>query len=62
MTATGVPTLSAECTLARKAGYEDVHAQCRQLRDVPLPHAARVLLVARCRCSCHRQSMGKDAS
>ncbi|MFI5799285.1 hypothetical protein [Streptomyces sp. NPDC051677] len=48
-------TLSAECTLARTPGYEDVHAWCRQLDDVPLPHSTRVLLVHRCRCSCHRQ-------
>ncbi|MEH0576948.1 MULTISPECIES: hypothetical protein [Streptomyces] len=47
-------TLSAECTLARRPGYEDLHARCRQLKDVPLPHSTKVLLVHRCRCSCHR--------
>jgi hypothetical protein len=46
--------LSAECVLARKPGYRCLHAQCRQLKDVPLPHTKRVLLVARCCCSCHR--------
>lgn len=55
MTAANASALSAECVLACTAGYEGLHAQCRQLRDVPLPHARRVLLVLRCRCSCHRQ-------
>jgi hypothetical protein len=55
MTAANAPAMSAECVLARTVGYEGLHAECRQLRDVPLPHARRVLLVLRCRCSCHRQ-------
>jgi hypothetical protein len=62
MTATDVPALSTECTLARRPGYEDVHAQCRQLSDVPLPHAAGVLLVPRCHCSCHRQPPPRNPS
>ncbi|MCX4883307.1 hypothetical protein [Streptomyces sp. NBC_00847] len=45
--------LSAECALARRAGYEDVHGACRQLRDVPLPHSTSLLLVRRCGCGCH---------
>ena len=47
-------TLSAECTVAQRAGYEDLHGACRQLRDVPLPHSTSLLLVRRCDCGCHR--------
>jgi len=47
-------TLSAECTLGQRRGYEDVHAECRQTEDVPLPHSnGSILLVHRCRCGCH---------
>ncbi|MGW0584354.1 hypothetical protein ACWD25_52610 [Streptomyces sp. NPDC002920] len=53
---TGTDSLSAECTLGRQPGYEGVHAMCRQTQDVPLPHSTGVLLVPRCRCSCHRAS------
>ncbi|MGY4737142.1 hypothetical protein [Streptomyces sp. ATMOS53] len=59
---TAIESLSTECTLARKPGYEDVHAWCRQLSDVPLPHSTHVLLVHRCRCSCHRQPPLTDLS
>lgn len=52
-TATGEVTLSTECTLAWRPGYQDLHRECRQTEDVPLPHSHTVLLVARCRCSCH---------
>ncbi|MFI5801054.1 hypothetical protein [Streptomyces sp. NPDC051677] len=52
--ATATEALSVECTLARKPGYEDVHAWCRQTKDVPLPHSTGILLVRRCTCSCHR--------
>ncbi|WP_416986077.1 hypothetical protein [Streptomyces sp. T028] len=45
--------LPPECVLARRRGYEDVHAVCRQLRDIPLPHGAGLLLVHRCGCDCH---------
>ena len=45
--------LSAECTLATQPGYEDLHEQCRQTRDIPLPHSYGLLLVPRCRCGCH---------
>lgn len=47
--------LSAECMLAKRRGYGDLHGQCRQTKDVPLPHSYGVLLVRRCRCTCHRQ-------
>lgn len=48
--------LSAECTLAQKPGYGDVHAMCRRLGDVPLPHSTDIVLVPRCRCTCHRKA------
>ncbi|NUP24488.1 MAG: hypothetical protein HOZ81_52240 [Streptomyces sp.] len=47
-------TLSAECTLATKPGYEDLHHQCRQITDVPLPHSNGLLLIRRCGYGCHR--------
>ncbi|MFJ5266190.1 hypothetical protein ACIQAC_37590 [Streptomyces sp. NPDC088387] len=46
--------LSAECALGQRAGYRDVHGQCRQTRDIPLPHGGGMLLARRCGCSCHR--------
>ncbi|MGN5379465.1 hypothetical protein ACQ4WX_25910 [Streptomyces lasalocidi] len=46
---------SAECALAMRHGYEDLHTRCRQTTDVPLPHSTGLLLVPRCRCTCHRQ-------
>ncbi|WP_369251238.1 hypothetical protein [Streptomyces sp. R41] len=56
--ATDEVTLSAECTLARRPGYKDVHRECRQTKDVPLPHSNGILLVARCGCACHRRGGG----
>ncbi|MFJ9560984.1 hypothetical protein ACIRQQ_13200 [Streptomyces fuscichromogenes] len=46
-------TLSAECTLAQRPEYEDLHDQCRQITDVPLPHSNGLLLIKRCGCGCH---------
>ncbi|WP_199844504.1 hypothetical protein [Streptomyces sp. DSM 15324] len=51
MTDTG--TLSAECAVARTPGYKDLHGQCRQTRDIHLPHSSGVVLMPRCRCTCH---------
>lgn len=48
--------LSPECTLASRPGYEDIHASCRRLRDIPLPHGGGLLLVRRCGCACHNRS------
>lgn len=45
--------LSAECAVARQPGYKSLHGDCRQLQDIPLPHSTGVVLVPRCRCSCH---------
>ncbi|MFJ9114500.1 hypothetical protein ACIRJO_03010 [Streptomyces sp. NPDC102394] len=47
--------LSAECALAQRPEYKDLHDQCRQAQDIPLPHATGILLVPRCGCSCHRR-------
>lgn len=47
-------TLSAECALGQRPGYTEVHQECRQTKDVPLPHARGILLVRRCACACHR--------
>ncbi|WP_405803738.1 hypothetical protein OG729_01540 [Streptomyces sp. NBC_00210] len=54
-TATDDRTLSAECALARQPTYADVHRECRQTEDVPLPHSNGIFLVACCRCPCHRR-------
>lgn len=47
-------TLSAECAVAQRHGYEDLHGDCRQTHDIPLPHSHGIVLVPRCECSCHR--------
>ncbi|WP_225321106.1 hypothetical protein [Streptomyces luteolifulvus] len=47
------PPLSAECTLARQPGYQDLHRACTQTKHVPLLHALDVLLIRHCGCSCH---------
>ena len=55
--------LSAECTVAKQKGYGDLHRECRQTEDVPLPHSTRVLLAHRCGCACHaRTRSGARAS
>ncbi len=56
MTTAQQQNLSVECTLGSQDGYQDVHDRCRQTRDVPLPHSTGILLVARCRCTCHREA------
>ncbi|MFF8231575.1 hypothetical protein [Streptomyces caelestis] len=48
------PPSSPECALAARPGYEDLHAHCRQTRDLPLPFAFGILLQPRCECACHR--------
>jgi hypothetical protein len=47
-------TLSAECTLAQRPDYEDLHRECRQITDVELPHSHGIPLIKRCGCGCHR--------
>jgi len=46
-------TMSAECAVAQRPGYKDLHADCRQTKDVPLPGGGGILLVPRCTCTCH---------
>lgn len=51
--------LSAECRLAAQGDkYVDLHGQCRQTRDVPLPHSEGLLLIRGCPCTCHVPSGG----
>ncbi|WP_371660673.1 hypothetical protein [Streptomyces sp. NBC_00280] len=50
------PTLSTECTVGKMPGYGYVHDMCRQIEDVPMPHGRGILLLARCRCTCHTQA------
>ncbi|MGF1237105.1 hypothetical protein ACQSME_07565 [Streptomyces sp. 2-6] len=47
-------TMSAECALAQQPGYKDLHRQCRQTKDIPLPYSSGLLLVHRCTCPHHR--------
>lgn len=56
MTAPAIETspLSAECELAKRPGYKDLHGHCCQTKDIPLPHGGGILLQRRCGCSCHR--------
>lgn len=50
---TETASLSPECAVALRPGYEDLHVECRQTEDVPLPFATGSLLVRRCTCLCH---------
>jgi hypothetical protein len=50
---TRTASVSPECAVAVRPGYEDLHAQCRRTEDVPLPYAIGLLLVHRCTCRCH---------
>ncbi len=52
--ATGTAPLSAECSLAHRPDYHSLHRDCRQTRDVPLPHGGGILLQRRCGCACHQ--------
>ncbi|MFE7834677.1 hypothetical protein ACFU53_00940 [Streptomyces sp. NPDC057474] len=44
---------SAECALAGRPDYADLHRRCRQTADVPLPGATGLLLMSACPCPCH---------
>ncbi|WP_316743176.1 hypothetical protein [Streptomyces sp. MK7] len=55
---TDTTSWSPECALALRPGYEDLHAQCRQTEDVPLPYATGLLLVHRCTCLCRANRLG----
>ncbi|HLL34427.1 MAG TPA: hypothetical protein VK545_11170 [Streptomyces sp.] len=52
-------SLSAECTLAQRPDYRDMHGKCRRTKDVPLPYSHGILLVRRCGCSCHGKGGGR---
>lgn len=53
--------MSAECRLAQRPEYRGVHDDCRQTKDIPLPHSGgRILLARRCGCSCHRYNGAKS--
>ncbi|MFJ4975359.1 hypothetical protein ACIP6X_08480 [Streptomyces coeruleorubidus] len=51
---------SPECTLAARPGYQDLHTDCRQTRDLPLPFAFGILLQPRCGCPCHSYGRGRQ--
>ncbi|WP_209445567.1 hypothetical protein [Streptomyces roseochromogenus] len=51
------PSPSAECALARRPGYEELHHACIQTQDIPLPGAIGILLTPRCDCPCHTGSV-----
>ncbi|MDF3140373.1 MULTISPECIES: hypothetical protein [unclassified Streptomyces] len=53
--------LSAECALAVQPGYKDLHRECRQLKDIPLPHAVGIWLVRRCGCPHHAGNRRRSA-
>jgi hypothetical protein len=55
---TDAASLSTECALAQRPEYQDLHHECRQTRDVHLPHSKGLVLQRRCACPCHRQSQG----
>ena len=49
-------TMSAECAVAHQPGYADLHDECRQTENIPLPNGGGILLVPRCTCPHHRYS------
>jgi hypothetical protein len=59
--ATRTLPLSAECALAAQSGYKDLHRECRQTEDIPLPHASGIWLVLRCGCPHHAYNRKQPA-
>lgn len=57
---TDTASLSPECAVALRPEYEDLHAECRQTEEVPLPFAIGLLLV-RC-CTCLRHHYNRQGS
>lgn len=47
------PERSSECAIAARPGYQDLHAECRQIIDAPLPFTIGVLPQHRCGCPRH---------
>ncbi|MEV8563661.1 hypothetical protein ACWET9_48770 [Streptomyces sp. NPDC004059] len=63
MSETAIDTsgMSAECALAQRPGYKDLHRSCRQTEDVPLPHGGGILLMSKCTCAHHPYNQPKNA-
>lgn len=59
--ATETLPLSAECALAAQSDYTDLHRECRQTEDIPLPHAHGIWLVRRCGCPHHAYNRKRPA-
>ncbi|MFI6244782.1 hypothetical protein [Streptomyces sp. NPDC051016] len=53
--------MSTECALAQRPGYSPWHQECRQTKDIPLPHSHGILLVRRCTCPHHHYAPPSDA-
>ncbi|MEU8697892.1 hypothetical protein AB0C61_09425 [Streptomyces sp. NPDC048680] len=51
--ATETLPLSAECALAAQPDCTELHRDCSQTEDIPLPHASGIWLVRRCGCPHH---------
>lgn len=47
-------SLSTECRLATRPGYNELHDSCIQTKDIFLPHGLDILLQRRCGCPCHQ--------
>ena len=56
-----IETRSAECALAAQPDYADLHVDCRQTKDIPLPRGSGILLIRRCTCPCHAYNRGLPA-
>jgi len=46
--------MSPECAVAQLPRYKDLHQECHQTKDIPLPGGGGILLQRRCGCLCHR--------
>ncbi|WP_405948344.1 hypothetical protein OG588_19015 [Streptomyces prunicolor] len=51
--ATDSSAWSAECIVAQRPEYKELHDDCRQTTDIPLPGTTGILLQPRCGCACH---------
>jgi hypothetical protein len=51
-------TRSAECAVAERPEYQDLHLKCGRTKDIPLPHSSGIVLLPRCRCACHMRNRG----
>lgn len=60
-TADDTDRMSAECAVALRPEYKDMHAKCRLTEDILMPRSAGILLVPRCRCVCHKPDNPEDS-